>query len=414
MLKQDQAAELLRRCELVTGRKLASVRANLLNAALRASGVWELLCIDAFAQIGGVAYETQKGKSRPDLQLSIAGCPDVSIEAAYVYPRQWENDRRARDVALWVYATARERNILESRIAYYFFGDPTNVAGPIRNLPYQHERKKVLRSTPFVSFFEAIRQRPDEVHEVVVAPYSFGVKYDPSDAGPVPPGSSVEEAPKIVNEHALYRSLEQKARQHNPSNPYIICAGSDQGTAITRHTNPAAITERDAVKAIFRKYSRLSAVIAVGVEDSLHNGFRREARSRLYRNPRAQTPLNAAHLEALSKLDFNRWKLYFALSKWDDGDTVGFARSAGHLEVAYRRGTVSMKIPSTVLVECLAGRTSLKEQYPESPDVKLLTCIEEGWDIVGCSFEPGHIEQAQSSAVTFEFARPPERVYFGP
>jgi hypothetical protein len=60
MLKQDQAAELLHRCELVLSQRLTQVRANLSNPALRASAVWELLCIDAFAQIGSVTTKLLK------------------------------------------------------------------------------------------------------------------------------------------------------------------------------------------------------------------------------------------------------------------------------------------------------------------------------------------------------------------
>jgi hypothetical protein len=414
MLKEDQAAELLRRCEIVVGQSLTKIRSALLDAEVRASAVWELLCIDAFSKLGHVAYERLSGYSRPDLLLSIQGCADVAIEAAYVYPRNWRNDRRARDVLQWVYSQAKVRNIPEFRISSHFFGDPTNRAGPVRNLPAQHDKNQVLRSEAFVSFFAAIAERPSEIHEATISPYSVRLKYDPSEVGQnVHGSSSVEESPTVVEEHALFRSLQTKARQHYPSVPYVVCVGTDQSTAITRHVGLFGINERDAVAEIFAEYSRVSAVITVGLEDSLSDGFRRVAMSRMYHNPRAANPLHPGHTAALLKLDFNRWKFYFALEKWDSTDMSAFEKSGGSLQFAPRKEGISMSIPTTVLVDCLAGKCALKDHYPDAPGISLLACVEDGWQVIGCSFSPGDIQQGKSSTITLDFARPGERVYFG-
>jgi hypothetical protein len=415
MLREDQAAELLRRCEAAVGQRLTQVRAGLLNAEVRASAVWELLCIDAFAQIGPIAYERLAGASRPDLLLSVHGYSDFAIEAAYVYPRHWRNDRRAREFLSWVYGYAKVKNIPEVRISSHFFGDSTNPAGPVRDLPLEQEKNNVLRSEAFASFFAAIEQRPNEIHEALISPYTVRLKYDPSDNGPFVHGSSsVEESPLKVDQHGLYRALQTKARQHDPSDPYVICVGSDQSTAITRHVRPSGINERDAVAKLFGEYSRVSAVITVGLEDVVDQGFHRVAHSRSYQNPAAARPLQKAHIDALSKLNFNRWKFYFALEKWNSPDMSAFEKSAGPLGFAAREGSISMTIPTTILVDCLAGKTSLKEHYADPSGVTLLKCVEEGWEVVGCSFQAGDIQQALSSTVTLEFARAPERVYFGP
>ncbi len=76
--------------------------------------------------------------------------------------------------------------------------------------------------------------------------------------------------------------------------------------------------------------------------------------------------------------------------------------------------TKSLTMPSNVLVDCLAGKTTLGKSFPDSPGHALLSCIEEGRQVVGCLFEGATIEQALSSRVTLILARPPERVYFGP
>ena len=80
--------------------------------------------------------------------------------------------------------------------------------------------------------------------------------------------------------------------------------------------------------------------------------------------------------------------------------------------MCHGKNSVAITIPSTILIDCLAGKTSLHTEYPDQPGMSLLKCIDEGWQIVGCSFEQGAIEHGFANRVTFELAPPPERVYF--
>lgn len=57
MLKEEQAAELLRRCESIAGRALKQTRGNLRRAETRAAAVWELVVSEAVAQLGRVELE---------------------------------------------------------------------------------------------------------------------------------------------------------------------------------------------------------------------------------------------------------------------------------------------------------------------------------------------------------------------
>ena len=45
MLREEQATELLRRCELITAQRLKKIRGNLRKAESRAAAIWELLVI---------------------------------------------------------------------------------------------------------------------------------------------------------------------------------------------------------------------------------------------------------------------------------------------------------------------------------------------------------------------------------
>ena len=88
MLREEQAAELLRRCESVTGQHLKQVRGNLKKAESRASAIWELLVLEEVSRIGKVEYEPHKEGS-PDILLSLTGGRKIWIEVAFLYPRFW-------------------------------------------------------------------------------------------------------------------------------------------------------------------------------------------------------------------------------------------------------------------------------------------------------------------------------------
>jgi hypothetical protein len=114
-------------------------------------------------------------------------------------------------------------------------------------------------------------------------------------------------------------------------------------------------------------------------------------------NEGAAHPLHQVQVDALMRLDFNRWAYYFPLEQWESDDMTDFKQLGGPLIVEHRKETVSLSVPSTILVDCLAGKTTLKKHYSDSTGVKL---IEDGWRVVGCAFEPGVIEQDLASRVT--------------
>jgi hypothetical protein len=157
-------------------------------------------------------------------------------------------------------------------------------------------------------------------------------------------------------------------------------------------------------------------VVTIAIETSLvrEPGYQKRATGRIYSNEAAAHPLQQIQVDALMRLDFNRWAYYFPLEQWQSDDITDFKQLGGPLTVNDYKDTVSLSVPSTILVDCLAGKTTLKEHYPDSPGAKLLTCIEDGWLVVGSSFEPGAIEQGLASQVTLVLARPTASVYFKP
>jgi hypothetical protein len=413
MLKEDQAAELLARCERLFGRRLDQVRGNLRRARSRAAAVWELVCIDAFAEVGPLAHEPP-GASSPDIVLCRPGELPLWVEAAYIYPKNWVNERRERELSVWIYREASRRGIAAVRISTRFFGDEANPTGPVRTLPAEHERVGFLASGPVRKFFDAIESNPNGAHSVRLDPYTVYLAYDPNAAGPYLHSSGiVEEQPKKIRAHHLYGMLKDKARQHKPDCPYIVCVGTDQSRAISSVSMPG-ITEAQVIVESLRKARNISAVIAVSIETALALNAQppRVARARLYLNDNAEHPLSQAQIDALQSLDFNRWHFYFPLERWDVKNNAHFRRSGGPLAMRHGKDRVAITIPSTILIDCLAGTTSLHTEYPDQPGMPLLKCINEGWQIVGCSFEQGAIEHGLANRVTLELAPPPEQVYF--
>jgi hypothetical protein len=201
MLREDQAAELLARCERLVGRRLDQVRGNLKRAETRAAAVWELVCMDAFSPLGQLEHEPAGHRSSPDIVLRV-GDLQLWVEAAFLYPRFWENERRARTLLRWVYREAARLRIPAVRISSRFFGDDAHPAGPLRTLPDLHEKSKVLESEELRAFFNAIRDTPSASHTARLDPYSVIFTYDPNANGPyVHSGGVIEEQPRTVQEH---------------------------------------------------------------------------------------------------------------------------------------------------------------------------------------------------------------------
>ncbi len=413
MLREDQAAELLSRCEAIAGLRLQNIRGQLQKAETRAAAVWELLSIEAFSCGGSLAYEPP-GDSSPDIVFSIAQAPDLWVEIAYLHPRFWRNEARANALTEIVWAEAQPRGIRAQRIYVRFTGDQKTLSGVRRNLPRQHELRRVLGSPVMRSFFQTIVDRPSEPCKADLSPYTVILEYDPTETSPFfHSGGLAEEAPKAIEEHGLFRALREKARQHRPDGPYLICVGADQSDAIGGLAGPFGVSEQRAIESIFRQYPHVSAALLVKVR-YVWSERTLGAEARLYRNLAAAYPLTTEHVEALMRLDFNRWKFYYALSPTRDVQSEKFRQSGGPLKHDIWDDRLRITVPSTFLVDCLLGKRSLSSEFSDDPQGILLTRLENGWQIVSCSTEPGSIEDALSVQVVLELRPGPDRVFSKP
>lgn len=403
MLKEDQAAELLKGCEASVGKKLVQIRGNLRRAATRAAALWELIVIDAAAQIGRVDYEPKPNGS-PDVLLHLPKVRSIWLEAAFLEPRFWQEERKSTQVASWLSRELRRRGISLGRIHYRFEGDVISEAGPVLRLPDLHERRQFLNEPSLASFLAAIQAVPSEERSYMSPSYSISIHYSPGGEGPysISSGPALE-APRSVAQHALYRLLMEKTRQHEVVLPLVACIGSIQSPALAFLTAPGQPRARDVINAVFSKSRSLSAVIVVRIDSE------KGAQGEIFANPTTRNPLEEQEIKVLCTLDFNRWRYTFPLKKWEQPDSeIWLRRVSGKLVCRLLGGaTMEIEIPSSILVDILAGRTSLAKEYRLSEDDPVFRAVNDGWTIEDCRFRAGDLQAGVAPTVILTLTIPP-------
>lgn len=415
MLREEQATELLRRCELITAQRLKKIRGNLRKAESRAAAIWELLVIEEVSRIGEVKYEPHQGSS-PDILLSLSNGREIWIEVAFLYPRFWKQERQSRAVASWITEAAKRRNISPFKVSCQFDGDRENTAGPVRNLPGLHEKKKFLTEPELRSFFDTIKNQPERGFSVEHKKYSLELIYSPKRKGPYlsTGGGLAQEAPKIIKEHAVYRVLKEKTRQHHVEGPRLVCIGSDQSPALSNLVGPGTPKVRDAVFAAFSKTRSLSGVIILKIEDSINfgGGFQRHAKGEIFINPKAKEPLFKNDISKLRQLNFNRWKYFFRIEKYEKSNNDAFKRVSGMLNSKHRGVELDLEIPCNLLIDSLAGKTNLFEHYALKQNDLEFKCLNEGWTVKSCSLKEGNIEAGEAPKVVLSLTPLSETVFW--
>jgi hypothetical protein len=147
MLLEEQAAELVQRCERILGIALSQTRGNLRTADNRAAAVWELLVIEAASSLID-RIRASPGAS-PDVRLDLARSCDL-VEVAYLYPRFWDEERRSNAVVAWLSA---EANVAVFRVQAYPRLDGIPVGRRDQSEFYPSERTVAFSSSPSSSSF---------------------------------------------------------------------------------------------------------------------------------------------------------------------------------------------------------------------------------------------------------------------
>lgn len=405
MLIEEQATELLQRCEALLGKELRQIRGDLRNDSTRAAAVWELIVIEAAANIGSIEHEPLPGSS-PDIRLHLPHGRTIWIEATYLYPRFWQRERQSEAVLRWLFSETKLRGISSGKIFIRLDGEQ-KPAGRIRKLPRLHEKNKLLNEPELISFYSHIASNPHDSHFCHIAPYTISIFYNPGDEGPHhSSGGLVQEAPISVREHAVYRKLKEKVKQHNVREPLVVCIGSDQSHALSRLQSHPSFN--DAVDAAFLKYHSLAAVIVVAIElkPAILEGVKRHVRGDLFINANAINPLTLDEVNSLSAMNFNRWKYVSPLPKFESSSTKRLCRVTGTFTWIPKAMGLEIEIPANIVVDALAGKTSLTKAYNLTKEHMLSRALSDGWVVKSCQLIEGKIEAGEAPKIVLELIPP--------
>jgi len=405
VLNEDHVRKLLAACESRIGQRLGATRGNLATPVHRAAAIWELIVIDAVSRIAPVRYEpaSESGRSRPDIYVDL-GSHGFWIEATYLHGRFPKSEQREQPFIAALYRAAAKEKIDTTRISCRLDGDRDD-GGYARRLPAQHDVPAVLRSETIRRFFDTVRLTPNEKAICDLRPtYTATFTYDPE--GRAYSGGLVEEAPRVVTEHGLYRKLVEKARQHDLDRPYTVCVGADRSPVLGRIQGVGTVSETQAIQQAFTLHRNISAAILVSIElrAQVLGPPTRHARARVALNSSAQHPLDGTTIELLSRLRFDKWRYAAPYESWlrdvedrrDTGGTLVWEQLSN--------GNVKLTLPVWVLREALAGRTNLFEALQLPADHFTRGVLSPQSEIVSAQINDTTLEDGNPASVSLEFA----------
>ena len=414
MLIEEQAAVLLTRCENLLGVELRQTRGNLRRATSRAAAVWELLVIEAASGIGSIEYEPHPGAS-PDVKLWIKKGRPIWIEAAYLYPRFWDEERRSDAVIHWLLSEFDRRGLPNGTIRLRFDA-PESPAGYVRILPKLHEQSLLLKHPVLTRFFDEILSDHDRDRTCTLSPYSISIAYSSKMSHRSIGGGLVQEAATAVTENAVYRVLKAKAQQHDVDGPRVICVGSDQSPSLSPLNGPGTgrPSGREAAVAALSRHPSVSCAFIVTIRNMPGNfgQWERQARGQVIINPVARDQLTQDEIQSLCSMDFNHWNYTYPLPKWESGNPRTQRRVSGRL--TYRPGgfRVKIEIPTDIVVDALAGKTSVLKAFQLSDDEQVAHALNDGWSIVSCDLVEGDLEAGEAPKLALELVPSHLAVYW--
>lgn len=417
MLKDEQAVSLLRRAETVLQQQLPILRGHLAKAEHRSGALWELLVIDEASRLGQIDYEPHDAGRSPDLQLHLPNSRSIWLEATFLYQSFWEQERVSNELIRWIYGEAVRHGIDCPKIEYRLDGDPNNLDGPKRNLPALHEIKRCMKEAGLLKWFKSIQSQPLEQHNFAPSQYSLTLYYRPHAVGRyVSGGGLVQETPKTITRHAVYIKMREKAKQCKVvGGPNLILIGSDQSSAVSSLASPGLPTFQKAVMAAFAAESSLSAVIIVQIGTPSAGVFERparRARAELFVNPYAASPLTQQETDLFRTMNFNRWRYTYPLDKWEHQDNDPHRSITGTLTYKMRDEKMELEIPANIVVQALAGQTTLAKAFSLKEDDPVVQALRSGWLIESCSMKESDVEAAESTKVILRMTPPLPSMYW--
>lgn len=363
MLAEHQVRHLLAEVERAVGRRLEDIRSQLRSESNVRPAIWELIVLDAVGQIGTIDYQraTASGKT-PDIFVETSD-GELWVEAALLLsPRIATIEARQDAFRRALYEEERRIGLSPGSLHHEFYGRRTGYGFAI-TLPAQHELRAFFRSESVKSFFEFIKDNPQQPVMIDLGEYGASVKlgYVPGSRDSFSSSVGIEQ-PREVGEHVVYRQLTKKAKRykaHDLKAPLIICIGSERSSSV-RAMGAMAISTETAICQACREHPVISGVIVVSIENRppTPESFcdSRQARVTATANRDAKSRLSDALLRRLN-FRFDRVDYGHGWNEWEGVRSVAdkMKRLGGTFVHEITKDGFAVKLPAHEVVRILGG-----------------------------------------------------------
>ncbi len=297
MLAEHQVRFLLERCEKLVGKELTQIRGNLRSKRHVRHAIWELILMDAAAEIGPVEYEPLTAGGRAlDIFLDVEG--GIWLEAAFLEPRFRDVLERQEMFTERLRKEEKRRGLAIGSVERNFYGTKSDFGFDV-TIPAENELARLFSAPDVQAFFREVAENPEHSRQLDLGRLGATVvlSYLGPAVGPVHTvgGSPLIEAPRKVEEHALFRLLDEKGSKYRSAGitqPVVVHVATERNPSVGRLGSVHVVPHRDAVGAALRKHRVISGVVLLWLESPVPV-FSLAAQ----RQPRLDTFLNdyAAH-----------------------------------------------------------------------------------------------------------------------
>jgi len=268
VLSHEQLSELIKKLNTPNEQRLPTM--------------WELVTLDAFAQVASVRHEVPlpSGK-RPDLLVdfrSVAGVNLVVVGDVLTVSDRGLDENNPVDVLFeQTPLIARKHGVDPVKLAYKVNGGRTGKRGQAKvqlAIPNKGQMIALLHSE-VVPWLKAINTKPHQ--ESIFKPsdnkFDFSINYDPAQTSTIGSYPSYDVAPsKEVN--PLYKALKSKTGQlegaHKSAFKLLVACDGDCGL-FRSNTSIASMggtfNDRQVVDHFLTKHSSIDGVLLIGVEE---------------------------------------------------------------------------------------------------------------------------------------------------
>ncbi|HEY0142234.1 MAG TPA: hypothetical protein VGF48_15155 [Thermoanaerobaculia bacterium] len=420
MLAEHQVRFLLEHCEAILGQELKQLRGNLRSKRHVRAAIWELILIDAAAELGSVKYEpaTPSGKAL-DIFLDVDG--GLWIEAAFLEPRFAEVLERQETFTQRLRKTEKEAGIPVGSIQRDFYGGKS-AAGFDVTVAHESALARVFRSPEMRAFLADIKAQPSEHRRIDLgaAGVTVVLTYVGPRSGPTfsVGGSPVPEAPRSVEEHALFRLLDEKGRKYRKAgitHPVVIHVATERNPSVSRFYSVHTVPHRDAVAAALRKHPIISGVVLMWLESPVPMfGLAppRQPRLEAFVNDDAPHPLTERMRAVLPRMRFDRVDYGELWNEWEGATTAEqrLDRLGGSMSYRGTKDGFAVTIPADLLIQALGSTSSTNlidsEYRVDGSKNPFRRARSEGRPVVGITLLPHEKRLRDPQMVEIEFGAP--------